>query len=219
MTQPPTFSFVIVLTLAAICGVSMTMFFLLVWRWTTQRQWVALTEWARARQMKVKLGGDQPLPEPLKPLSQRDGAPAPASASVRLRVEGAGVSVMQLETVPTDPALPSPQRWNLLVRKSPVSRPPAGLRPVTTPQGGSLLDQFDLAQFPSLKVGNRFTVLAGSSTAARALSDSASRTLLPPDIGLYVSGDSIVLDFSTRPFDPIELDRMRALSEQLIQML
>jgi hypothetical protein len=83
----------------------------------------------------------------------------------------------------------------------------------------SLLDLMGLSQFPSLAVGQRFAVMATASTAARALSDSASRTLLPADIGLLVSGDYLVLDFSTRPFDPIELDRMIAVAQQLAQMI
>ena len=68
-------------------------------------------------------------------------------------------------------------------------------------------------------IGHRLTVESTSYGTARALSESASRTLLPADIGMLLADDWIVLDFSTRPFDPIELDRMIALAQQLSQMI
>jgi hypothetical protein len=51
-TQPPAFSWSIFLTLGVIFGASLTTFLLLVRRWTTQRQWVSLAEWARQRDFK-----------------------------------------------------------------------------------------------------------------------------------------------------------------------
>jgi hypothetical protein len=49
------------------------------------------------------------------------------------------------------------------------------------------------------------------------LSKSQARALLPPDIGMLLHGQYMVLDFSSRPFDGIELGRMVALAEQLEQ--
>jgi hypothetical protein len=66
---------------------------------------------------------------------------------------------------------------------------------------------------------DRFIVFGTDSAAARALSKSHARALLPPDVGLLLHGRHVVLDFSTRPFDGIELGRMVALAEQLVQHL
>jgi hypothetical protein len=208
--ESPAFSWTIFLTLLVIAAGSLLMFLLLVRRWTTQRQWVSLAEWARERRFTFQSTEPGGLPKALEPLR---------SSNVRFRLHLCSdvVTVAQLETDPP-PGNRDPNRWNVLVRRRPTQKSDvAGLRPMGAP--ASLLDLMGLSQFPSLAVGQRFAVMATASTAARALSDSASRTLLPADIGLLVSGDYLVLDFSTRPFDPIELDRMIAVAQQLAQMI
>jgi hypothetical protein len=205
-----TFSWTILLALLVILIASLTMFLLLVRRWTTQRQWVSLAEWARQREFRHRPAELSELPAALQPLRSAD-------VQIRLRLCGEGVTVIQLQTRPAE-GRNEPNRWNVLVRRRPRRQTnPAGLRPANAP--ASLLDLFRLSQFPSLAAGHRFVVVATSSSSAHALSDSASRTLLPADIGLLLVDDSIVLDFSTRPFDPIELDRMLSLAEQLGHML
>ncbi|MEA2707785.1 MAG: hypothetical protein QOF78_386, partial [Phycisphaerales bacterium] len=92
-----------------------------------------------------------------------------------------------------------------------------GLRPANQP--ASLLDQFSLSSYPRMGETDRFIVFGTDSAAARALSKSHARALLPPDVGLLLHGRHVVLDFSTRPFDGIELGRMVALAEQLVQHL
>ena len=52
-------------------------------------------------------------------------------------------------------------------------------------------------------------------TAARDLARSTLMALLPPDLGLLLVGRHLLLDFSARPFDPIEFGRMIALADQL----
>ncbi len=207
-SQPPTFSWTIFLTLGVVFGASLTTFLLLVRRWTTQRQWVSLAEWAKQRDFEFR-STSHALPAALKLI-------AAGHLEVRLHLCNEGVTFAQLQTEP--PAgKTEPNRWNVLVRRTPHRKNAiAGLRPANAP--ASLLDLFGLSQFPSLAIAQRFVVLATTSSAARQLSDSASRTLLPADIGLLSIDDWIVLDFSARPFDPIELDRMLALAEQLSQM-
>jgi hypothetical protein len=51
--------------------------------------------------------------------------------------------------------------------------------------------------------------------AARAAVASMLIALLPHDLGLILHGRRLILDFSTRPFDGIELSRIVALVEQL----
>jgi hypothetical protein len=210
----PTFSFAVLMTLLVILGVSLATFFLLVRRWTTQRQWVTLAEWARQRGFRFGPTEISALPGALDKLR---------ASNVQMRLHlcdtEQSVAAVQLQTDPQASGIGAePVRWNVLVRRRPVRQSaPAGLRPANA--AASLLDLFGLSQFPNLKLGHRFAVLATSSSAARALADSASRTLLPADIGLLVIDEWIVLDFSTRPFDPVELDRMLAVAQQLSQML
>jgi hypothetical protein len=121
------------------------------------------------------------------------------------------LTLMQIQTAPA-------QRWNLLLQKRRRPQPAiAGLRP--TIAAASLLDLMELENFPTQMINTRFTVLAATSSAARALSDSPSRTLVPADIGLLLAEDWLLLDFSTRPLDPIEMDRILALGEQLGRLL
>ena len=208
--QPPIFSWVVFLTLLVICGSSLVMFLLLVRRWTTQRQWVSLAEWARQREFRFRPKRRMDLPPPLESLRN-------SNVRIRMYLSGEGVDILQLETQAIADTL-QPNRWNVLARRR-VKRhaAPAGLRPANAP--GSLLDLYGLSQFPSLAVGHRFALLATSSSSAHALADSASRTLLPADLGMLLIDDWIVLDFSARPFDPIELDRVIGLAQQLSLML
>jgi hypothetical protein len=208
--QPPTFSWTIFITLGVVFGASLTTFLLLVRRWTTQRQWVSLSEWASQRDFEFRANQAE-LPRALHKI-------AAGHVEVRLHLcSEDGVTLVQLQTDPP-PGKVDPNRWNVLVRRARHRNADvAALRPANAP--ASLLDLFGLSQFPSLAIAHRFIVLATTSSAARLLSDSASRTLLPADIGLLSVDDWLVLDFSTRPFDPIELDRMLALAAQLSQML
>jgi hypothetical protein len=84
---------------------------------------------------------------------------------------------------------------------------------------GSLLDLFSLSSFPGMGEVDRFMIFGTDSVAAKLLSASPARALLPPDIGLLLSGTRLALDFSSRPFDPIELGRMTALADQLVAHL
>lgn len=208
--ESSTFSWPIFLSLLLVCGVSLLMFLLLVRRWTTQRQWVSLAEWARDRGFRFRSREIATLPAALEPLKA-------SNVRFRLHLCDKDMTIAQLETDPIAGEI-EPNRWNVVVRKRAVTYPAsAGLRPAAAP--ASMLDLMGLSQFPNLAIGQRFMVLGSSSAAARRVADSASRTLLPADIGLLIIDDWVVLDFSTRPFDPIELDRMIALGAQLSEML
>ncbi|HWP40195.1 MAG TPA: hypothetical protein VNL70_04670 [Tepidisphaeraceae bacterium] len=209
--QPPTFSLAILLTLLVMLGASVLTFALLVRRWTTQRQWISLAEWARQRGMRFRPVTDQPLPPALA------GALQQHAPRLALHLGDERITIMQLQTGASMGTAAGIGRWNLLLRKVPHRRTHiAGLRP--THAAASLLDLLGLEPYPSLAMGHRFIVLSSSSLAARALANSAARTLLPADLGLLVCDEHILIDFSSRPFDPIELDRMIALSEQLALM-
>ena len=130
-------------------------------------------------------------------------------ARVRLLVSDpkTGTTVMQFETAPQT-------CWNVLIRKlsDGVSRVPAGLRPANAT--ASVVDLFQLTTFNSVS-NNRFAVAAVDAQTANRLAKSSARALLPQDVGLLVYGEWMVLDFSARPFDPTELDRLLSVAKQV----
>jgi hypothetical protein len=100
-----------------------------------------------------------------------------------------------------------------LIRPRIPPGPQAGLRPAG--QKSSLIDLLPLSQFASLTLGERFVVHALDSSAARNLADAPILGLLPPDVGLILLENEILLEFSSRPFDPIEFGRMIGLADQV----
>lgn len=194
---PHPFSWQVLLTLLMVLILSAATFVVLVRRWTTQRGESALSDWARGKGFRVARPEDAPR-LPLAP-----GTPLAARRAIRNRttwlLELCGESQID--------------RWHVLLRKMESGRKPAGLRP--THAGRSLLDRFSLSSYPALGNIDRFVVYGTDTRAARTLSKSPARALLPPDVGLLLDGGWIMLDFSERPFDPIEFDRMTALAEQL----
>lgn len=211
MVPSPGISVEVLITLAMILVASSATFWVLVRRWESHRQWHALSEWASERKLRVRS-------------AERDGRPvllealADHSPAVRLYYGGAATVLLQFQTAPRQPPgtaglSSAPEVWNVLIRSIGTSWHPTGLRPTGAP--ASVLDLFSLAGFPLLGTTERFTVFGTDSVSARALSNSMIRSLLPPDIGLLLRGDALVLDFSDRPFDAIELDRMLALADQI----
>lgn len=199
------FSWAVLLSLVTVLAVSLVVFNWQVRRWTTNRRWRALLDWARERGYR---------------LSHQDREPPPpfdtmAAARATTCLESRSTHLFQLETIGGS-AVATP-RWHVLVRELEAAWPPTGLRPATAKS--SLLDQFSLSSYPRLGAVERFVVFGTDTTAARILSASPMRALLPPDIGLLLAGGKLVLDFSARPFDPIELGRMTALAEQLVTHL
>lgn len=204
-------------------GGSIAMFALLVRRWTSRRQWLSLADWARQRRIKLQARDLTQMPPPLTELER-------VGARLRLQLSDGPVSILQFDTderenakrsadissTPMIDAALSRPRWNVLVRKLSAgkSHPPAALRPANLPSGSSLIDLFRLTAFHSLS-NDRFAILAIDATTGVRLSNSSARALLPADIGLLLTDQYLVLDFSTRPFDPVELDRMISVAEQV----
>src|SRR5437870_127183 len=121
---PPRFSWTIFLTLGVILVASLMMFLLLVRRWTTQRQWVSLAEWAKERRFQFRSTDPNELPAVLQPLRV-------SNVQIRLHLCSEGTTLAQLSTDPPAGKL-EPNVWNVLVaRRSGVATNPAGLRPAT----------------------------------------------------------------------------------------
>ena len=213
--QPPTFSPLVLFTLALVAAASSAVFWLLVRRATSHRQWVAFSDWARERRFRFRRAGPDAIPAPFDSLRTTPDSPA---LSVRLSLGKGPTQLVQLEaTAPVAAVSASAPRrivWNLLIREIPSDWPPTGLRPATATS--SVLDLFSLSSFPSLGATDRFVAYGTDSAAARVVSKSMLRSLLPPDVGLLLHGRRLVLDYSDRPFDAIEFGRMLALADQLV---
>ena len=82
-----------------------------------------------------------------------------------------------------------------------------------------MFDLFALKRFASLLPPDRLVAFGTDSAAARRLALSKIPALLPPDLAVVLHGSFLILDFSSRPFDTIELTRMAALVDQLAAKL
>jgi hypothetical protein len=198
------FSWLVLLTLVASLALSGAVYAVLVHRSTSNRRWIDISEWARGRRMRADSRPTEPADVVLEELAQR-------GASAVMCLSGNGMSIARLR---------SPRgAWHVLVRRigEAANWPATGLRP--TAASASLLDLFGLTSFPLLGPTMRFTVYSTDQVAARRLHNSPARALLPADIGLLLSGTHLVLDFSSRPFDPITFGRMTALADQIAEHL
>src|SRR5688500_14510620 len=98
------------LSLGAILAMASGGFWLLVRRWTTQRHWVALQDWAD--QNRFILHGEKRAvgPEVLKSITQ----PAP---KVLVSLNDVDTGIIQIEASPPRGVNAPAVRWNLLIRK------------------------------------------------------------------------------------------------------
>ncbi len=205
LSIPPTFSFGILLTLLLILLASGAVFSVLTRQWTTHRPMQALREWAGNRRFKLHQP-PIPLPPSLHGLQ-------PLDPKIQTLLTRGPLMLIRITTA-AKPASPRPT-WNLIIRETQQAQTPAGLRPANAAH--SFMDLFALTSFPSMLPPERFIVYAAESRDARQLAASPVRGLLPADIGFLIHGPFITLDFSTRPFDPIEFERMMTIMEQVLK--
>ena len=204
-------SAVVLSVLLLLLGVTAGAFSLLVWRETSARRAVALAEWARASGFY-----HNPLAR-LRP-------PAPLDRFGRgVRVRNCYVSTkaavvdFAVDRPPAAAVRPAARARHALVWPVSADWPAVGLRP--TAAVDSLVDLLAVPPQPARFGTERFVVYAADRRAADAVAASHLRGLLPADIGLVLVGKHLVLDFSDRPFDGIEFNRMIAVAEQLAKHL
>jgi hypothetical protein len=189
------------------------MFVFVTRRSTRMRSWVVLAEWAADRGFKLGYGRRvAPLPAVLDRLQ---GATLLTLKSSRALI--CKVQVLQATDAPLSEAAPERTFCHLLVKRIPADWPPAALRAVAAAPG--FTDRYGLRPFHSFGTEDRFVVLASDAVAARHLWRSGAPAALPADLALLLWHDRLVIDFSSRLFDPIEFDRMLALAQQLATQL
>ncbi|HEY8750076.1 MAG TPA: hypothetical protein VIM11_18980 [Tepidisphaeraceae bacterium] len=211
----PLLTLEILLVLGTVLFASAMTFAILVRRWTTQRHRVAMTDWGRQRGFELQTSADvSRLGPPLDLLKQYAAQPAICLDDGRTR----------LVEVAADPPARSDGRpgtgqitWRLVIRRIEPSLRTAGLRPVHDRH--SFLDLFSLSSFPTIGGTERFILFAGNSEAAREFPAHAFRSMTPQDVGVFIYKDALVLDFSSRPFDDLEFNRMTGLADQLAKII
>ncbi len=207
------FSWRVLVTLLAVLVLSAVTLAVLVRRWTTQRSRVVLSDWAKGNGFRI---GNSERPPAL--VGEFKSQPR-----VRASLKSDDTLLLMLEAESAQPQSTSPSavapRWHALVRELPAETEwkPTGLRPAHATE--SLLDLYSLSSYPTMGNVERFVIYGTDTHSARTLSKSHARGLLPADIGLLLHGRQLILDFSSRPFDPIEFDRMQALADQLLAQL
>lgn len=210
----PLYTLEILAVLGVVLAASSVTFAVLVRRWTTQRRRVSMTEWGKQRGFELKTLEVSQLGPPLETLKKFGARPVTC-------LETAGTQIVQVVSDP--PPRPDGRPgagevvWNLLVRRIEPPRIPAGLRPAYDRH--SFLDLFSLSSFPAAGGTDRFVVYAADSEAAQTFPHESLRAMVPSDVGLLVYGDAVVLDFSVRPFDDLEFNRLTALADQLARKL
>ena len=171
---------------------------------------VALADWARSQELRL-VGSAADLPDfaPLKSFNTR----------VRTAIAGRAITLAQIQTsnAGLTSAVASPRTWNIILRNLPSSWPTTALRP--TSHEVSVVDLFSLSSYPSLMPSQRFMIFGQEAHAAKSLAESTIPALLPADIALVLDGNHLILDFTARPFDEIEFERLIRLSDQLIPRL
>jgi hypothetical protein len=197
------------LTLFIILGASVWVFATLVKRETRHRRVLVLAQWARSRNLRVTEEVDL---SPLAPLNQ-------FKPKILSAFRGENVAIVQIQTAETalDSAVVPPRLWNLLLCRLSSPWPATALRPAA--HHLSAVDMFSLSSYPSLMPTQRFMIFGAEPRAARELAESSAPALLPADVGLILYAQYLILDFSGRPFDEIEFDRILDLSAQLAPKL
>lgn len=195
-----TFSWLTCTVLVLIAAATFVMTELLAMRWTKYRRYFLLRDWASQHGLRVFDKGAWVSPLPANVTQVLD------DRRVRWSLGDGRLSMIRLQA--------NCETYNLLVAPIQTDWPPTALRP--TMWQSCLLDRLNLFNYPSQYGVQRFTLHGEHPQAARRLSDSHIRGLLPADLAILLVGRHMVIDFSSRAFDPIELDRMIALANQLL---
>ena len=196
---------IILLTLFVIIAASAIIFRIGVRHETTHRAQRRLDDWAEQNRFE-RMNAEFGPPRPLDRIND-------VSMTLTVGLYGRTTKLVHLRVPPSAETAGVPTHWNLAIRKLNTTSPPAGLR--ATDAARSILDWFKLEVSARQTAAGRFTILGDDLMATRRLADGSSRALLPGDLSLLRIDEFLVLDFSGRPFDPIELTRMLAMLDQL----
>lgn len=212
-------SLIILLVLIILLGASCWVFSVLLKMWTTHRPIAALRQWARPRGYAV-LGTEQATVPAIMDRSDPTLTAILELRTLRLtKTQPRATSFIQLENMSSSGAgsAEGGRRWHVMIMGMEGEWPITGLRPAHA--ACSILDLLRLRTSPSLVESQRFSVMGQEIARARQLAGSGVRSLLPADIGLILGPGVLLLDFSARPFDDIEFERMLVIANQALAAL
>lgn len=198
----------VLVLLALIVAGGSIVFAMSILRETRHRARRRLDDWAERQRfawMNLEFG----VPRPLDRLTR-------VSMRLVMGLYNRNSRLMHIRTPPDGPD-DVPGHWNLAIRQVANTSPPVGLRPRDARK--SFVDFFALEHAPSLSKNDRFTLVGDDLLASRKLAEGSGRALLPADLSLLRIDDFLLIDFSARPFDEIELGRMMALLDQLASIV
>jgi hypothetical protein len=199
----PRFSMGIFLTLMGCLIASLTMFVVLVKRWITHKFRFELEQWAgQKRFVMSERPNTEALPPPL------DGSEGSGlCARWFFKSKEATVAQLILAASARDIRL-----FNVCIVQHAANCPPVALKPSHGER--FVIDLFRLAPAASTS-SERFQIFGNDLSANLRISESSVAGIAPPDIAFLFADGHLLIDFSARPFDPIEFDRMLALAEQI----
>ena len=201
--QSPRFSMSIFLTLVVCLIASLGMFVVLVRRWITFRFRYEMEQWAGQHRFEiVENPSADSLPPPLN-------GPEGNGLSARWIFTSEDRTIAQLVLAPSATDV---RVYNVCIAAIAVNTPAVALKPAVVPE--TILSRFRLSPAASTS-SERFQILGNDLSANLRLSESVIAGIAPPDVAFLFTGGLMLIDFSSRPFDPIEFDRMLVLANQI----
>ncbi len=184
-------------------------YWVLVRRWTVGRRWANLSEWAASNEFHLSREEEPPLPEALAFLPQ---------PKMLLCLSSEKTLIAQVQTASSpgqDPITACPlESAGVQDRVRLAARGPAPVEAFDDRAG------FSARGRPArVDAGRAVHRVWAAAPGLRELGNSAVRAPLPPDLALLLAEGWLVLDFSTRPFDPLEFQRMCRPAQQLVAHL
>lgn len=201
-SQPalPGVDWLVLVSLVVILVTSSWVYVELARRATHSRERERLREWSKQSGFRPRRDGE--LPAPLRTVVP--------DAAIDVLLVAPHATMLRLTTRDEHPS----KTWHLAIVELPASSATVGLRPASAAQ--SFLDRFRIPVSLVSVDTLRFTLLGDEIIPARRLAGSIVCGILPADIGLLRTGHLLLLDFSSRQFDPIELTRMVSLLRQIV---
>jgi len=193
----------IFLTLVVCLIASLTMFVVLVRRWILHRFRYELEQWAGQQRFEIaRRPAHDALPPPFT-------GPEGTGLSARWIFKSKDRTIAQLILTPSADDI---RIYNVCIASNAITIAPVALKP--TKVARTILDRFRLAPAASTS-SDRFQIMGNDLSANLRISQSVIAGIAPPDVAFLFTEGHMVLDFSSRPFDPIEFDRMLVLADQI----
>lgn len=199
---------VIPLLVSLMLGASAAVYAMLARRWTTWPRREDLRHWSWRNGMRLREGWRARRPRALD-------AFGPYRTIVSLHDRR--TTVLRVECPPAHRPPAPPAVWNIAVHRLRDDWPTACARPAT--RRACLFDRLLVDGMYATWSSDGRPMHGRLCLPTRAMKHSGACELLPGDVAILLHGPWLMLDFSSRPFDELEVGRMRLLVERVAQCL